>query len=148
MWKALKLLKLGKKLSLKEFGGKLEPEKGFERPSVRKYLRLTLVFMWISALRKGLISVLQEFFASINKFFHLTGRLGTRLSFFGVLALSSCFLISKGPKSYVVRQLLRHVLYTMFLSNNRASFQLWWKESLVKHQKVSKDHATDGSYFG
>ena len=146
--KGIKVTEIGKEVKFKRIWGKLEPEKGFERPSVRKYLRLTLVFMWISALRKGLISVLQEFFASINKFFHLTGRLGTRLSFFGGLALSSCFLISKGPKSYVVRQLLRHVLYTMFLSNNRASFQLWWKESLVKHQKVSKDHATDGSYFG
>ena len=29
-------------------------------------------------------------------------------------------------------------LYTMFISNNRASFHLWWKENLVKHQKVSK----------
>ena len=27
---------------------------------------------------------------------------------------------------------------TMFISNNRASFHLWWKENLLKHQKVSK----------
>ena len=30
----------------------------------------------------------------------------------------------------------------MFITNNHASFHLWWKENLVKHQKVSKycDH--------
>ena len=28
--------------------------------------------------------------------------------------------------------------YTMFTSNNRALFHWWWKENLVKHQKVSK----------
>ena len=27
----------------------------------------------------------------------------------------------------------------MFISNNRASCHLWWKENLVKHQKVSKN---------
>ena len=36
----------------------------------------------------------------------------------------------------------------MFLSNNPASFHLWWKESLVKHHKVSKYYTTDcGSYY-
>ena len=40
--------------------------------------------------------------------------------------------------SLVVRQLMRPFLYTMFLSNNRASFHLWWKENLLKHQKVSE----------
>ena len=29
-------------------------------------------------------------------------------------------------------------LYAMFINNNRASFHLWRKENLVKHQKVSK----------
>ena len=31
----------------------------------------------------------------------------------------------------------------MFISNNRPSFHLWWKEKLVKHQKVSKYYETD-----
>ena len=26
----------------------------------------------------------------------------------------------------------------MLISNNRASFHLWWKKNLVKHQKVSE----------
>ena len=29
-------------------------------------------------------------------------------------------------------------MYTMFVTNNYASFYLWWKGNLVKHQKVSK----------
>ena len=33
---------------------------------------------------------------------------------------------------------MRQLVYTMFISNNRASFHLWCKENLVKHQKVSK----------
>ena len=33
---------------------------------------------------------------------------------------------------------MRKFVYTMFVSNNRASFPLWWKENLLKHQKVSK----------
>ena len=37
---------------------------------------------------KSLISIFQEFFASINKIFILAGRLGTRLSFYEVCRLS------------------------------------------------------------
>ena len=35
----------------------------------------------------------------------------------------------------VSRQLVRELLYTMFISNNRALFYLWGKENLVKQQK-------------
>ena len=42
-----------------------------------KYLRITLVFMWNSAPGKILISVFQEFCASVNKTFILTGDLNT-----------------------------------------------------------------------
>ena len=52
--------------------------------SFTRYLRLTLVFLWNSVLRKGLIFVFQEFFANINKIFNLEGRQGTRLLFHGV----------------------------------------------------------------
>ena len=41
---------------------------------------------------------------------------------------------------------MRQFIYTMFISNNRASFFLWWKENLVKHQKVSKYYENDHSY--
>ena len=33
---------------------------------------------------------------------------------------------------------MRQLVYNMFISNNRAPLHLRWKESLVKHQKVSK----------
>ena len=43
---------------------------------------------------KSLISVLQEFSASMGENFVLAGGLGTGLSFYGVGAVSWCFLIS------------------------------------------------------
>ena len=33
---------------------------------------------------------------------------------------------------------MRQLVYTVFISNNRVSFYLWWKKNLLKHQKVSK----------
>ena len=35
----------------------------------------------------------------------------------------------------------------MFITNNQPLFQLWWKENLVKHQKVSKYYDHDCSLF-
>ena len=103
-----------------------------------KYLRRTLVFMRNSALREKLSSIFREFFASISKISILAGRLGTGLSSYGVLTLSWYFQISEDAKSKVVRQLVRKLVYTMFISNNRASFHLRWKENLLKQQIVSK----------
>ena len=42
-----------------------------------------------------------------------------------------------------MRQLVRQLVNTMFISNNRPSFHLWWKENLAKHRKVSKYYETD-----
>ena len=33
---------------------------------------------------------------------------------------------------------MRQLVYTMFITNNGASLSLWWKENLVKYQKVTK----------
>ena len=41
---------------------------------------------------------------------------------------------------------MRQLEYTMFISNNRTSFHLWWKEDLAKHWKVSKYYETDCRY--
>ena len=38
---------------------------------------------------------------------------------------------------------MRQLVYTMFITNNRSSFHLWWKEILVKCQKVSKCYEHD-----
>ena len=59
----------------------------------------------------------------------------------GGAAIAHGINISSFLKSWVVGQLV----YTMFISNNRTSFHLWWKENLVKHRKVSKYHETDCS---
>ena len=37
--------------------------------------------------------------------------------------------VHKGPPS--VRQLVKQFVYTMFITNNHASFYLWWKENFV-----------------
>ena len=86
---------------------------------------------------KSLISIFQEFSSSISKAFILAGRIGWGLSFYVVWAVFRYFLISWHPKSLGARQLLRQLVYTMFIGNNRTSLHLWWKESLVKHRKVS-----------
>ena len=48
--------------------------------------------------------------------------------------------------SYVVRQLVRQLVYTRFVSNNCASFNLHWSQSLVKHQNISKYYENDCSF--
>ena len=41
---------------------------------------------------------------------------------------------------------MRLLVYTKFISNNCASFHLWWEQSLVKHQAVSKYYENDCSF--
>ena len=38
---------------------------------------------------------------------------------------------------------MRQFLYSMCITNNHASFRLWWKENLVKYQEVSKYYVHD-----
>ena len=38
---------------------------------------------------------------------------------------------------------MRQLVYTMFISKNRPSFPLWWKQNLEKHQQVSKYYEKD-----
>ena len=101
---------------------------------------------------KGLSSAFEKIFASANKIFILAGGLGTG-HWAIILWNLDTFLIFPNFLRYffscvgnegrlaanmVVRQLLRQLVYTMSVSNNHPSFHLWWKENLVKHQKVSK----------
>ena len=51
--------------------------------------------------------------------------------------------MSGDPKYSVVGQAVRQLVYTKFISNSRASFHLWWKENLVKHQRVSRYYHYD-----
>ena len=100
-------------------------------------MRLTAVLMWNSAQREMSNFCFSRVFCWFDKAFILAGGLGAGLSFFGVWTVSWYF------RQLVVRQLVRQLVYTMFISNNRPSFHLWWKENLVKHQKVSKYYETD-----
>ena len=38
---------------------------------------------------------------------------------------------------------MRQLADTMFISNSRTSFHLWWRKSFTKHQKVSKYYEND-----
>ena len=60
------------------------------------------------------IAIVQEFFAGISRVSILVGQLGTILSFDEVLRFFS-----------VVSQLVRQLVSTMFITNDRASFDLW-----------------------
>ena len=42
---------------------------------------------------------------------------------------------------------MRQLVYTMFITNNRALFHVWGKENLVKYQKVSKYYENDCRYL-
>ena len=44
------------------------------------------------------------------------------------------------------RQLVRQLVYTMFLKNNRELFYLGWKKNLLKCQKISKNYESCWSF--
>ena len=74
---------MSNKLSLKGYGTTSNKKKG-SRDSNSQNIRAQLIFSSEIALSwKSLISVFQEFSASINKTFILVGSLSTRLSFHG-----------------------------------------------------------------
>ena len=141
--KDLRVTTIVKEIKLEGVWGELEPKLGFQRQSFPKYLRLTLVFTWNSALREKFSFYFSRFVARIDKIIFYTRRLHTRVSFDEVYTLSWYFLISEHCKSYVVRHLMRQLVYTIFISNNCASSNLWWKDNLVKHQQVSKYYEND-----
>ena len=84
--KDLRVTKIVKEIKFERVWGELEVKKYFQRQSFIKYFRLTLCE--IANYEKSLISVFEEFFASINKIFILEGRLDTRLLFYEVQTLS------------------------------------------------------------
>ena len=74
-----------------------------------------LLGLWLCA--SGVAAALRPagrggFLLALAEIFNLAGGPSAGLSFYGVYAL-------------VVRQLVMQLLYTMFISNNRASFHLW-----------------------
>ena len=58
--------------------------------------------------------------------------------------------ISKFPKILSLKSfgsLWDNLVCSIFVNNNRPSFQSWWKEILVKHWKVSKYYETDCRFY-
>ena len=108
---------------------------GFQGLPVTGHLRLALVFAWGSALQERFNFSFSRVFW-LTKFLIWQGEWALILWVWGTLLIFSNFL----------RQLVRQFVYTMLISHNRASFHLYWKESSVKHQKVSKYYAIDCSY--
>ena len=81
---SLRVTKIFKEIIFEGVCGNLEPKTRFQRQSVTKYLRLTLVFAWNSALRDKLNFFFYSFFDRIAKIFILAGRLHTRVSSYEV----------------------------------------------------------------
>ena len=88
----------------------------------RSYLRLTLVFMWNSALCKSSIYAFQEIFTSTDKVFILEGGLGNRKKFYEVLRFFSYFPSRSATRSGTG--------ICRFITNSHALFHLWWMENL------------------
>ena len=86
--KDLRVTKIVKEINFEGVWNELESKKCFQRQSVAKYLRLTLVSCEIARHGKSLIAIFRDLFASTNKIFILAGGLGTRISFYEVYTLS------------------------------------------------------------
>ena len=81
--KILKVTKIVKELKFKGVWGRIRIKKKFPETKSHKILENSSRFHVEEHATGSLISVFQEFSASINKKFILAGRLGTRLSFYG-----------------------------------------------------------------
>ena len=95
----------------------------------------------IAPYKRSSISIFQEFFANIDKILILGAGLSTRLQFYKVSRSCWYFLISLGSKSYVVWELVRQLVYTMFITNNQHSFhfrqtseslKILWRDCILK----------------
>ena len=97
--------KIVDKIKFEGVWGELKSKKGFQRQAFTKYLRF-LFSCEIAHYGKGLISVSEEVFASIDKTFILAGRLGTGLFF---LEFGPYLDISYFPKFVLSRSATREV---------------------------------------
>ena len=96
--KGLRVTKIFKEIKFEGVWNELESKKFFRDNNSQNICEQFKVSSDIAHNGKGLISVFAEFFASINKNFHLRGRLGTWLSLCEVYTLSWYFLVSIDTK--------------------------------------------------
>ena len=122
----------------------LEAKCNLRGESWTKYLkRFLLVFIWTSALQEKFFFNFSGVFAVIDKIFILGVTLGTSLQFYEYLKLSRNLQIFEDPKSKSVWQLVRQIVYTMLITNNQASLQLYWQENMVKDKNCSIHYELD-----
>ena len=86
--KDLRVTKIVEEIKFEGVCDKLERYKCFHRKSFTKYLRLILVSVSNSALQEKSNLCFSSFLLVLIKLFILAGRLGNRLSFYGVQTLS------------------------------------------------------------
>ena len=122
--------------------------------SSTNYLRLTLIFMWNSALREKFIFCFSCFFASIiSIIFILAGgwALGYHVMGFwdfpDIASISnSDIVISNFASLKSFGNSWGNWYILCFFTDNRASFYLRRKENLLKYQKVSKYYENDCNF--
>ena len=86
--KVLRVTEIVNEIKFEGVWAELDAKKYFLRQSFRRCLRQSLVSCQISNYAKVLISVFQQFFASIGEIFILGGKLGTSFQFYEVLIVS------------------------------------------------------------
>ena len=136
VWKALELPKLSKKKTCLAW---VKIKKRFSETSLLLYLRIILIFMWNNALREKFNFYFSKAFCWYWRGFPFWGRgswvLSAILWGFDIFLVFRNLLRSWVLRRWVTPEATQHV---MFISNNCASFHVWWTENLLKHQKVSK----------
>ena len=131
--KGLRVITIVKKIKFVGVWVELKLKKDFQRQSFTRYLRLTLVFMWNAVLRE-MFNFCKGFLMVLAKLLFWPGDWA--LGYYS-MEFRHFLDISWFPKMLSLKSSATWV-YHVYLSNNRASFHLWWKHNFVKHQKVSK----------
>ena len=130
--KRIRVTKIVNEIKFEGVCCKLEVKNLLQRQSITKYFREILVFIWNSEIRESFnIYFSAVFFLLASVKFLLWGRdwaLGCNYIKFWDFQTFPNLL-----KSQVVRHLLRQIVDTLFITNNRAPFHLWWKENLLRH---------------
>ena len=119
-------------LHLKEFRVKLESKKKFPGRIIHYLFETTLVFMKLSELLGKLIFYFSRIVWLHQQNFHFdrnTGHYEIHLWRLRTFLIFHNFL-------KVVQQVLRHLVYPIFICKNPTSSHLKWKENFIKHQKV------------
>ena len=128
---------------MKGRGGHLKAKYYLWRQSWPKCLKVTAVFLWNSTLQEKFNFDFWRIFFQYWQNFNFRSKIEHQATIHEVFTSTWYFLISLAFKSLDVRQLVRQLVYVMFITNNRDSFHLWWHENFVKHQNVSKYYGKD-----